>query len=233
MAKRLNTKLLVRLLIFGGVPLAIVITIFFVAPSSWWSGGDPDLYVKEARSCMEAAQLLESKNPPPFHATAEWTQAWLAIRNAVKLGAGKKAEVQFLLGQIAMHQTPPAGPSAIQAFRQAVKLKPDYVEPQRELAKLYLGSHYWKEARSEIALLIQMDPSDGNAYLWAAYVELAAAEAEPIQSKRVPFYEVVVERCRTGIQKAPELLELYLRMALAYEKLSQPEKVVEVMDLAI
>ena len=199
-------------------PLALLAFIFFVAPSSWVTGGDPARYVEEAKRDMEAG---------------EWVPAWLAIRNAVKAGAGKKPEVQFLLGQIAMKQKPEAVQPAIQAFRQAVNLKPDYIEAQRELAQLYLRARYWKEARAEIDRLIQMDPSDGKAYVWAAYVEAASAEAEPIQSKRIPYYEAVVERCRTGIQKDPTLLELYPRLAMAYENLSQPEKVAETLDLAI
>jgi tetratricopeptide (TPR) repeat protein len=218
MARRLNTRVLVPLLIFAGIPLAILAFIFVVAPSSWVAGGDPARYVEEAKKHME---------------TGDWVSAWVAIRSAVKGGAGKKPEVQFLLGQIAMQQKPEAIQPALQAYRQAVNLKPDYVEAQRELAQLYLRLHYWKEARAEIDRLIQMDPSDGKAYLWAAYVEGAAAETEPIQSKRTPYYETVVERCRTGIQKDPHLLELYPRMAMAYERLSQPEKVAEILDLAI
>jgi tetratricopeptide (TPR) repeat protein len=215
MARRLNTKLLLRLLVFAGVPLAAII---IVAASGWWAGGDPETYVRQAKNDMEAG---------------EWPSAWLSIRSALKAGAGKKPEVQYMLGQIAMRQEPPALQPALQAFRQAVNLKPDFVEPQRELAQLYLRLRYWKEARSEIARLIQMDTSDGKAYLWAAYVELASAEAEPTQSKKIPFYEAAVERCRAGIQRDPGLLELYLRMAMAYERLSQPEKVMEVLDLAI
>jgi tetratricopeptide (TPR) repeat protein len=215
MARRLNTKLLLRLLIFAGVPLAAII---IVVASGWWSGEDPERYVQEAKRSMDAG---------------EWTNAWLAVRSAVKAGGGKSADVQFMLGQIALRQSPPAVMPAIQAFRQAVNLKPDFVAAQRELAQLYLGIHFWKEARSEIARLIQMDPSDGKAYVWAAYVEEKSAEAEPIQSKRVPYYEAVADRCRTGIQTAPDLLELYLRLAMAYERLSQPEKVMEVLDLAI
>jgi tetratricopeptide (TPR) repeat protein len=218
MAKRLNTKFLLRLLGFVGVPLAIVVTIFFVAPPSWWAGGDPDLYVQDAKRYMAAG---------------EWTPAWLAVRTAVRGGAGKKPEVQFMVGQIALKQQPPAFQPALQAFSAAVKMKPDYVEAQRELAQLYVHMRFWKEARSEVARLIQMAPSDGQAYAWAALVELAFAEAEPIQSKKTPFYEAVVDRCRAGIQKAPDLLELYLRMAMAYERLSQADKVAEILDLAI
>jgi len=217
MAKRLNTKLLLRLLVFAGVPVAAIIV---VAVSGWWAGEDPERYVQDAKAYMDAG---------------EWTPAWLSIRKAVtvKGGAGKRPEVQFMLGQIALKQQPPAYQPALQAFRQAVSLKPDYVEAQRELAQLYLHMRFLKEARTEIARLIQMAPSDGQAYAWAAVVEQASAEAEPIQSKRAPFYEAVVDRCRAGIQKAPDLLELYLRMAMAYERLSQAEKVAQVLDLAI
>ena len=215
MAKRLNTKLLLRLLVFAGVPLAAIIV---VAVSGWWAGEDPERYVQDAKAYMDAG---------------EWTPAWLTIRKAVKAGAGKRPEVQFMLGQIALKQQPPAAQPALQAFRQAVNLKPDYVEAQRELAQLYLRMRFLKEARTEIARLIQMAPSDGQAYAWAAVAEQAFAEAEPIQSKRAPFYEAMVDRCRAGIQKAPDLLELYVRMAIAYERLSQSEKVAEVLDLAI
>ncbi|MCX5675285.1 MAG: tetratricopeptide repeat protein [Planctomycetota bacterium] len=206
MARRLNTRLLVRLLVFVGVPVA---AILIVAASGWLRSGDPGPYVEEAKALAE---------------TGDWAPAWVAVRNAIKAGAAGDPDVQMLAGRIALKQTPPAAGPALQAFRAAVALKPDFVEAQELVVQLYRGYGYWKEARAEADRLIQIAPALGNAYVWAAMVEMGAAEAEPTEARKAPFYEVAVARCRAGIEKAPDVLGLYRQMAQAYDRLDRIDK---------
>jgi tetratricopeptide (TPR) repeat protein len=214
MARRLNKPLLVRLLIFLGIPLVVVAAVVF-GP---WGRGNPTPFYDEAMRCVTAG---------------DWTKAWLAINDSLRAGGAQDPEIQYQAGVIAMHQTPPAWGRAIQAFRTAIALKKDNVDAQRELTLIYLSGRMWREAKLEINRLIEMDPSFGMAYVWGANIEMILANNEPLEAKRGPFYDAALARCQAGIEKAPDVLELYHLMAQAYEKLGQPEKVQEVLDLAI
>ena len=216
MARKLNVRLLGKVAIFLVVPLAIAI---YVAAVVWPSARDPKQYYKEAQDYWEAK---------------EYGQAWIAIRNAVKAGGVKDPDIQFLMAKIAMKQTPqPAGNAALQALRNALAAKPGFVEAQRMLAEIYVSARWWKEAKTETDRLIQLDPTYGKAYLWAGFVEMGLADAEPIQTRKVPHYEVAVKRLQAGLEKEPSLLALYDLLSRAYDRLGQAEKVDEVLNLAI
>ena len=215
MARRLNKRLLLMVLIFIGVPVAVVIWAFSMG---WFSAGDPKQLHEEAKKFFEQE---------------EYAQAWIAIRNAANAGGNQDPELMFFLGQVAMKQNPPSIGQALRAFKTAVSLKPDHVEAQRHLAELYLAVRYWKEAKAEIKRLKELDPSFGKAYLWGGAVELALAAAEPLQARKVPYYEAAAASCREGIEKAPDLLELYRLLAQVYTRLEQDDKVEEVINLAV
>jgi len=215
MARRLNRRLVVSVLVFIGVPAAILI---FAFSQGWFSTGNAAQYFAEAK--QQAAH-------------EQWGQAWITINNAVRAGGGKDPEIQYLRAQIAMHQNPPAVGVALKAYQSAVAQKPDFVEAQRELAELYLAVRYWKEGKTEIGRLIEMDPSFGKAYLWGAVVEMALADAEPIQAKKTPYYEAAIARCQAGLEKAPDLLDLYRMLAQVYDKMGRTDKIDEVIDLAM
>ena len=215
MARKLNTRLLLKVLIFVGVPAAIFVWAF---SSGWLSAGDPqELYEK-------ALQYFEQE---------EYNQAWIAIRNSAKAGGNKDPKIMFLLGQIAMKQEPPAVGQALQAYKAVVSMQPDHVEAQRNLAELYVAVRYWEEARVEIKRLKELDPSFGKAYLWGGHVEMALAAAEPIQARKVPYYEAAADSCLQGIDKAPDELPLYWLLAQVYTQMEQDEKVEEVISLAV
>ncbi len=215
MARRLNTRLLLMVLIFIGVPVAVILYLVF---SGALSAGDPKQLHEEAKE---------------FFDQEEYVQAWIAIRNSAKAGGNQDPEIMFFLGQVAMKQTPPSVGQAIKAFKTAVSLKPDHVEAQRRLAELYLAVRYWKEAKAEIKRLEELDPSFGKAYLWGGVVELALAASEPIQAKKIPYYEAAAASCREGLEKAPDLLALYRLLAQVYTRLEQDDKVQEVINLAV
>lgn len=214
MARKLNTRLLVSVAIFIGVPVALLAAylIFFVR------SGDPQ------KLFAEAQQLYEEK---------EYGQAWMAIRNCMKAGGGKDPEAHFLMAEIALKQTPPAVLPAINALRATLEMKADHVEAQRLLAEVYLGVRYWKEAKEQIDKLIKLDPNYGKAYLWGGFVEMALGDAEPNVTRRQPFYTAAAARCRTGIEKAPDQMDLYRLLAQVHEKMGQKDKVDEVLNLAI
>jgi tetratricopeptide (TPR) repeat protein len=215
MARKLNVRLVGKVALFGVVPLAIAIYVFFVV---WRPSHDPKQFYSDAKE---------------YWAAEDYGQAWIAIRNAAKAGGAKNPDVQFLMAKIALKQNPPAGNAAIQACHNALALKPDMVEAQRLIAEIYTGARYWKEAKAEIDRLIQLDPSYGKAYLWAGFVEMGLADAEPIQAKKMPYYEAAVKRLQAGLAKDPTMRALYSLLAQAYDKMGQAEKVDEVLSLAV
>jgi tetratricopeptide (TPR) repeat protein len=216
MARRLNKRLLAYLLIFVGVPLAVLI---IAMAGGWFSTGNPQPYFEEAQA------LVQDEN---------WGQAWIAIRDAIRHGGGRDPEIQFLFGQIAIHQTPqPAVTDAIRAYQTVIALKPDHLEARRNLVEILLAVRSWSQAKAEVDTLIKMDPTFGKAYLWAGAVELGLAESENNLSRRAPYYEAAIARCRQGIEQDPGLLDLYRLMAAAYDRLGQDDKVNETVDLLL
>jgi len=215
MARKLNTRLLLYVVIFIGVPLGLVVFGFF---RGWFSSGDPEQFYQEAQRAFEQE---------------EYAQAWINIRDAAKAGGGQDPKIMYLMGDIALRQTPPAVGQAIQAYRATVHLKPDHVEAQRKLAEVYVGVRYWQEALMEIKRLQELDPSFGKAYLWEGRAHLGLAEAEPIQSKKTPHYEAAAAACEAGLDRDPHLLDLYRVLAHIYQRLERPEKLDQVVNLAL
>jgi len=220
MARRLNKRVVARLAFFIGIPLLLVAGAFLYVVFTGGSifGWDPRPHVQRAQEYADKGM---------------WPQAWISIKTAMRYGAKQDPNAQYLYGRIALHQNPPAVPVARGAFQNALTLKPDFFEAQRDLAELHVGFRFWQEAKRDTERLIEMDPSFGKAYLWAAVVDLGLAQNEPIYGKRVPFYEAAAERLRTGIEKAPDMLDLYRFLAGTYKELDQTDKIDEVLDLAI
>jgi tetratricopeptide (TPR) repeat protein len=216
MARRLNKRLLVYMLIFVGVPLAVLAWLA-LNPGVVMSGNPQQLFAE----AMKAADA------------GDWTGAWSSIRKAVQAGGSRDPEYQSQLGRIALSQKPPLPHYAIAAWATALSLKPDHLDAQKGLAELYLRTQSLKEARVQCDRLIKLDPTFGNGYVWAAQCELSFAAIEKNDFKRVPFYEAAIARCREGVEKVPETLDLYRIMAWAYGRLEQPEEVDKVIDLAV
>jgi len=212
MARRLNTRLLALVLIFVGVPLALVV----LAAMKWgpFQGGDPVQMFKDAKA---------------YYKKKAYVEAWIAIRKCDQ----NDPEVMNLMGDIALRQKPPLVVQAIESWRRAVRLKPDFVEAQRKLAELYLGIRYWKEALAESKRLQDLDPSFGKAYLWQARALVALAEAEPIQSKKIPTLEAAAAACEAGLKQAPDQLELYRMLAAIYQQLDQPDQLDATIERAL
>ena len=244
MARKLNVRLVGKVALFGVVPLAIAIYVFFVV---WRPSHDPKQFYSDAKTYWEKK---------------DYGQAWIAIRNAAKAGGTKDPDIQLLMARIALKQSPPAGGAAVQALHNALAVKPDLVEAQRMIAEVYTGARYWKEAKAEIDRLIQLDPSYGKAYFWDGLVEMGLAEAEPIQAKKAPYYEAAAKRLHQAVGKQPPVepfvlepwefinsgilkrfgltfhrastrLPLYALLVFAHEGLGQDEKVEEALNLAI
>ena len=220
MARRLNKRVVARLAFFIGIPvlLLVVVGLSVVFTGGSIFGGDPRPY-------LERAQEYTDKEM--------WPQAWISIKTAMRYGAAKDPNAQYLYGRIALHQSPPAVPVARRAFQNALVLKPDFFDAQRDLAELHVYYRFWQEAKKDTDRLIEMDPSFGKGYLWAALTDLGLARNEPIYSKRVPFFEAAAERLRAGIEKIPDMLDLYQLLAGTYKELDQTDKIDEVLDLAI
>lgn len=215
MARRLNTRLLVHILIFLGVPAGLLLLALAMG---WFSSGDPEQLYKDAQAAYDQE---------------EYAKAWIAIRQSVKTGGNRDPKVVYLMGDIALKQKPPAVGQAIQAYRATVHLKPDHVEAQRKLAELYVAVRYWKEALTELTRLQELDPTFAKAYLWQARAHLGLADAEPIQSKREPDLLAAVTACEAGLKQAPDDMGLYQMLAHIYTRLDREEDIDRVIDLAL
>jgi len=215
MARKLNTRLLLYVVIFLGVPLGLVVFVYF---QGGFSSGDPEALYRQAQAAFEQEA---------------YTDAWIAIRKAAKAGGGKDPKIMYLMGEIAMKQTPPQGGQAIDAYRATVHLQPDHLEARRELTKLYMVFRRWQDALTEAEHLQELNPSFGEAYLWEGQAHLGLAKAEPIQSKKAPHYEAAAAACEAGLDRAPHLLDLYRMLAQIYQRLERPEKVDQTVDLAM
>jgi tetratricopeptide (TPR) repeat protein len=217
MARRLNTRLLVRMLIFVGVPVIIVALVIWLG---FVSTGNPVRFYEDAQKYADSS---------------DWVKAWDSVNQASRAGYGRNPDAQFLLARIALHQNPPAVNRAVQALKTTLLAKPDHVEAERMLVEIYINPNikYWKEGAAACDRLMQIDPTFGRGYVWAAFIDMALAANEPNESKRSPFYESAIAHCRAGIEKSPDTLELYRMLASAYDRLNQSAKIDEVLDLAV
>jgi superkiller protein 3 len=215
MARKLNTRLLLYVLIFVGMPLAIAGLVAYQV----LKGADPEQFYVKAQEAFEQE---------------EYTQAYILIRKAAEASRGEDPKITYLMGDIALKQTPrPAIGQASEAYRATVHLDPDHVEAQRKLTELYVAMQYWQEALTDAQRLQELAPSDGRAYLWEARARLGLAEAEPIQSRKVPHLEKAADACRRGIEQEPTLLALYGVLAQLYHQLEQPDQIEGLVDLAL
>jgi len=174
MARRLNKRVVARLAFFIGIPVLLLVV---VGLSVVFTGGS--ILGRDPRPYLQQAQEYADKEM--------WPQAWISIKTAMRYGAKKDPDAQYLYGRIALHQNPPAVPVARGAFQNALTLKPDFFEAQRDLAELHVRYRFLQEAKRDTDRLIEMNPSFGKGYLWAALTDLGLAQNEPIYSKRVPF----------------------------------------------
>jgi tetratricopeptide (TPR) repeat protein len=225
MARRLRQQQLTLLGVTIGVPVVLLVLIFVGVPVV--------LVALAAKGC-----LFTSGNPAAYYEDAkkfaelkDWPQAWPAANRAAS--GSRDPEVHFLLAKVAMHQNPPAVSRAVLALQTTLSLKRDHVEAQRMLTELFLAMKWWPEAKKECEKMVALEPNNGRGYLWAAAIDMGMAGNEPSESKRGPYYEKAIEHCQQGIQKAPEMLELYRLMAAAYGRNGQLEKLDEVLDQAV
>ncbi len=219
MARRLNTRLLVLLLVFVGLPIAVLVTVIATDVLTVGETGNFQELFEQAK------QARDNEN---------WAAAYTYIRRAVKTDEGKdSAEAQYLRGYLALRQKPPAAQASRQSFQRALALKPDYFEAQRDLTELLIAMRLWNDAEREVQNLIQVKPDFARGYLWAAAIKLSLADAEPIQSRRRPFYEAAVEILSEGIEAAPGEMQLYALLARTYTLLGQEDQIAAVLDQAI
>ncbi len=252
MARRLNKKLLIQLLIFVGVPLALLAyAILALDIGALFGGGDPEELMAEAEELMEKE---------------DWAEAFIRIRMAAGADSDREhPEIQFLMGKIALRQEPPQVIAARGAFENAIAADPSNLEARRELAALYvlhplnlpepigrvsartlgldrlyaLSSRfgYWSQvlpaARRAIRALKEADPDYAPVHVWDAMIELILADRETLRQEQIPHYEEAARLAVEGIEKTPQELDLYRVLARAYEKLDRPEDLEQALDLAI
>ena len=250
MARKLNTRLLLYLVIFVGVPVAVFLFVVLSRPGGL--AGDPKEYLARAKNYMEHEQ---------------WPQAFLDIKKAAKLDP-KSNEIRYLLGRIALYQDPPALNAARQSFEAVIVSDPTNFEARRDLAELYVlppvelrppfgtgrkTAHDlplpllymlsgrggpWRTspdlALREIDSLIKLKPDYAPGHLWGAIVEMLVGDTKPLKQDSAVCYEDAVRRCRAGIQQVPHSLDLYRLLTQALTKLEQgDDKISEVLQEAV
>ncbi len=254
MARRLNTRVLLYLVIFMGgglVGLGILIAKAVLSDQ----GGDPVALLAEAREQKERG---------------EHQRALLTVRKAVEADP-KNIEALHELSEIALMQEPrPPIMMARNALERVLAMDPTNFEARRDLAGLYvfiplrhpergfirarddelsLTELYalsrgrgvlWqadsKTALREIDALIELRPEYGLGHLWGGVIELHLGDDAPLKADKDERYGVVVQRCETGIQFAPGRVDLYRLMVMAMhgDRLGVGEdKMLEVADRAI
>lgn len=107
---------------------------------------------------------------------------------------------------------------AVEAYKTSIRLNPDLAEPHVDLAKLYFSEGRYKEAETEYAAAVRIDPSAANHYsLGQAYLfqnRYIEAEAE--------FHEVR--------RLEPESPYSSYGLGLAYSRQGRYEKAIDLFE---
>jgi len=145
---------------------------------------------------------------------------------------------------------------AIEAFKQAIKLKPDLAEAHYNLGLAYANLGRWKEVIETCKQAIKLKPDYAEAHnnLGVAYDELGrnqeaieaykqAIKLEPDLAKahynlgityaNLGRWKEVIEACKQAIKLKPDYAEAYYNLGLAYANLDRWKEVIEACKQAI
>ncbi len=111
---------------------------------------------------------------------------------------------------------------AVEEYKTAVKLKPDYVDAHNNLGLAYDKQGRIEEAMEEYKAAIRLKPDNVNAYnnLGLAYVNQGRIEE-------------AVEEYKTAIRLKPDYLKAHNNLGIAYDKQGRVEEAVEEYKTAI
>ena len=171
-----------------------------------------------------------------------------ALSMAPNSSFSKDAAKYLAMAQLNLGRTD----KAIEAYQTSIRLNPDLAEPHVDLAKLYFSLKKYKEAETEYAAAVRIEPSSTNHYsLGQAYLfqdRYTEAEAEFNEVRRMepnsPYsaYGLGLAYSKQGrYEKAIDLFEeattldrdfhdAYAEMGFAYADMGKMDKAEKIFD---
>jgi tetratricopeptide (TPR) repeat protein len=113
-------------------------------------------------------------------------------------------------------------PQAIEAYRQAIRIRPEYAEAYNNLGVAYNALGRYQEAIEAYRQAIRIRPQYADAYnnLGAAYVDLGR-------------YQEALEACQQAIKLKPDYAGAYNNLGIAYGRLGRYDQQIEAYQQAI
>lgn len=212
------------------------------------------LFVSSARQQQELEYMSNNalKSGIDLYQKEDYKGAARAFRGALSMAPNssfsKNAAKYLAMAQLNLGEID----KAIEAYKTSIRLNPDLTEPHVDLAKLYFSEGRYREAETEYAAAVRIDPSAANHYsLGQAYLfqnRYIEAETEFHQVRRLEpespysFYGLGLAYSKQGrYEKALDLFEeatklnrdfhdAYVEMGFAYADLGRTEDAEKIFD---
>jgi tetratricopeptide (TPR) repeat protein len=111
---------------------------------------------------------------------------------------------------------------ALDAFKQAIKLKPDYAEAYYNLGHIYFNLHRYTEAADAYKAAVKAKP----AYV-EAYISLG------IVSSMLSRYDEAIEALKKAVKINPKSAEAFYNLGNIYSEFDKTEEAVEAFRQAV
>ena len=144
----------------------------------------------------------------------QYREAAENYRNAIKLDPFNAADAHYALGLV--YRDWGRVDDEIQAYKQAIKLKPDYVSAYERLGSRYLRSKKYPEAIETYKQIASLKPGDANApnNMGEAYYEMGLTSD-------------AVEAFKQAIRLKPDFGKAYYNLGRAYMVMKNRDAAVE------
>ena len=144
----------------------------------------------------------------------QYREAAENYRNAIKLDPFNAADAHYALGLV--YRDWGRVDEEIQAYKQAIKLKPDYVSAYERLGSRYLRSKKYPEAIETYKQISSLKPGDANApnNMGEAYYEMGLTSD-------------AVEAFKQAIRLKPDFVKAYYNLGRTYMAMKNRDAAVE------
>jgi len=144
----------------------------------------------------------------------QYREAAESYRNAIRLDPFNAADAHYAVGLV--YRDWGRADEEIQAYKQAIKLKPDYVSAYERLGSRYLRSKKYPEAIETYKQITSLKPGDANApnNMGEAYYEIGLTSD-------------AVEAFKQAIRLKPDFGKAYYNLGRAYMAMKNRDAAVE------
>jgi tetratricopeptide (TPR) repeat protein len=144
----------------------------------------------------------------------QYREAAENYRNSIRLDPFNAADAHYALGLV--YRDWGRGDEEIQAYKQAIKLKPDYVSAYERLGSRYLRSKKYPEAIETYKQITSLKPGDANApnNMGEAYYEMGLTSD-------------AVEAFKQAIRLKPDFGKAYYNLGRTYMAMKNRDAAVE------